>query len=176
MKSIGGINLVKTCPLILQDMPLLASMGSARRLPITTMEDIDQLLGMRMVWYCPNQLGKDGWWVENSPNYVVKDYLAGLANSSIAMPPELAKLIKSFQSGITQPVEAMVAYDTSLKVGLIVDGTKRALTLCHLRQTDQAPLAKGFAAGDDIHILKLSSPYCLSLFFCDFAKLHKLIP
>ena len=75
-----------------------------------------------MVWYKPNAHGSSGWFVESSINYRLFQYLNGLVNRSIKMPDKVDTLVQSFKISLKEPVEILVAFDTSLNIGLIVDG------------------------------------------------------
>ena len=172
MNVIGGINIVKI--LISQgsnDLSVLRNIGTCELKSVKNPNDLEQLLDYYLVWYKTNAVGKSGWYIDDSINYRLYEYVEGLVNGSIKMLPEVSSLIQSFTKALEKPVEILVAFDTYLSKGLIIDGTKRVLALHYLKHSNPDVLEKLFSSIQSIHIFQLNSNHCKILFPCDFLKL-----
>jgi len=173
---IGGINTVKIamgqgCT----DLSAFYGIGGCELKRMVTADDTGQLSEHYLVWYKPNEIGHAGWHVQGSVNYHLSEYVDGLVNGSIRNP-EVLSLVQTLSKGLNQPVEILVAFDTSLNQALIVDGTKRALALNYLRRTEPGSLDRLIRGGYPIHVIQFSSTHCSILFPCDFLKLVMRVP
>jgi hypothetical protein len=171
MAIIGGINIIKLAnnqnPV---DLSVFHGIGTCEKKIVADAKDIEQLSEHYLVWYKPNEAGDSGWNIEGSINYLLNEYMNELTNES--MNTEVKPLIKSFSKGLEKPVEILVAYDTDLNAGLIIDGTKRAIALYYLKHKKTETFSKIIGSNNhQIQILQLNSPSCRVLFPCDFLKL-----
>ncbi|MFW6121935.1 MAG: hypothetical protein ACOC80_13715 [Petrotogales bacterium] len=172
MAVVGGINTVKIA--INQGSTNLSAfrdLGTCELKQVTKPKDLDQLSEHYLVWYKPNKVGLSGWNIDCSVNYRLCEYIDGLVNRSIEIPVQVESLVQSFKNGLEKPVEILVAFDTSLRIALIIDGTKRALALHYLKQKEAEVSERLISSRHPIYILQLNSAHCKILFPCDFLKL-----
>ncbi len=166
MTQIGGVNIVKIAANCgCRDLALFRGIGTCELKRIAKAGDIDVLSQYYLVWYKPNEHGLGGWNVAGSQNYRLLEY------GELTQKYEVSSLIESLESGLKGEIEILVALDTTLNRGLIVDGTKRALALCHLKNNLLESFGNLLTSEYSIDILQLNSPYCKMLFPCDFLKL-----
>ena len=76
-----------------------------------------------------------------------------------------------FICGVASMIEIIVAYDTSLNVGLIVDGTGHALALYHLSLHKPDLFQELLKRNSNINLCQMNSSQCRNIFSHDFAKL-----
>ena len=166
MAIIGGINLVKIARNTgVSDVSAFRPLiQSASRLVGET-RDIERIRNYYLVWYRRNRDNMDGWQFPGSFNYKLSDYKELIQRSKVD------SLIASMRGGLTSNVEITTAYDTSLRKGLIVDGTKRALSLFYLKREEPDIFASVLKSRYSIRMLECRSKYCKALFPCDFMKL-----
>ncbi|MBI2303925.1 MAG: hypothetical protein HYU86_04155 [Chloroflexi bacterium] len=153
------------------DLSAFRGIGTCELKQVARPDDINQLSEHYLVWYKPNEVKLPGWYVDGSVNYRLCEYVDGLVNESIKMTDEVSSLVQSFKKGLENPVEILVAFDTSHNMAVIVDGTKRALALHYLKHKEPEVLEQLISSRHPIHILQLNSTYCKILFPCDFLKL-----
>lgn len=168
MAIIGGINIIKIANSQNSLNPsVFRGIGTCEKKIVVNANDLEQLSKHYLVWYKTNEAGYSGWNIEGSINYLLNEYVNGLTDESITM-----NLIQSFKKGLNKPVEILVAYDTDLDAGLIVDGTKRAIALCYLKHKETETFSQIIGSNNyQIQILQLNSPNCRVLFPYDFLKL-----
>lgn len=173
MKTIGGIDIVKiSTDQGSSDLSIFRDICTCELEQIKSSDDIMKLSGYYLVWYKPNNQGMSGWNIDGSMNYLTWEYGDGLISNSIN-EPEVSSLIQSFRKGLNKPVEILVAFDTLLNAGIIVDGTKRALALYTLAKTEKPVMEQLIKSAYPICVLRLKSAHCCSLFPCDFLKLYR---
>jgi hypothetical protein len=166
LEQIGCINMTKMARSYgCSDLSLFRGIGTCELKRMRDVKDADQISECYLVWYKPNKDGLSGWNVNGSVNYRLGEYL------ELIQKPEVSSLIESFRKGLKSDVEILVAFDTTLNLGLIVDGTKRALALHYLKDSDGDTLNRLLTSDHSIDILQLNSAYCKVLFPCDFLKL-----
>jgi hypothetical protein len=84
---------------------------------------------------------------------------------------EVLEHIKSLRNGWNYPIEIIVAYDTAINRGLIVDATKRSLALYYIKKTEQERLQILLQENDVVNLCQMKSFHCRNIFYHDFAKL-----
>ncbi len=172
MTEIGGINIVKIIAANGGGSFDFSTIGTCEQKQVKNSDELNQLSDHYLVWYKPNDVGRDGWNVNGSINYRLSEYYDGLTAQKIPMRHDINQLIQSLNGGMKEPIEIMVAFDTSLKTGLIVDGTKRAISLYYLMHKNSGSLDNLLSSSQHpVRILQLSSPHCRLLFPCDFLKM-----
>lgn len=172
MAVIGGINLVKIAiSQGVSDLSMFSTIGSCEIIKIDNVTDLDKLLEHYLVWYKPNAVGQGGWQISGSMNYKAREYTDNLIDSSIMVPLSVKNIVDSISKGITSSIDIMVAEDLIIDKAIIVDGTKRALALFLLRQTDPDKLNGLLRSGNPVTIVTLRSKYSKVMFPCDFLKL-----
>ena len=155
----------------------LNGLGSCEKIPLTNITDIEELGNHPIVWYVPNERGEDGHDVPESPHYTVKtrieDFIDGrhIDGNYQDRINQLRCKISSMEDGLTQNVVICVAYDTTYKKSLIVDGVKRSLALYYFMVQKQNILGKLLSSNYEIYILRFSSPCTHKIFYGDFPKL-----
>jgi hypothetical protein len=76
------------------------------------------------------------------------------------------------EKGLTNDIDIIIAYDTFINKGLIVDGTKRSLALYYIKHTDKNLFRNLLASIKySIKFVYLRSYVCRILFPIDFCKL-----
>lgn len=79
--------------------------------------------------------------------------------------------ISSMDDGLRKNVVICVAYDTTYKKSLIVDGVKRSLALYYFMVQKPDILRDLLSSKHEIYILKYSSSCTHEIFLSDFPKL-----
>lgn len=147
------------------------------RIRIIGINDVQRLAENYIVWYTINDNGLSGWDHQGSMNYKVNEFiedlsqLRGLPNHEHEISG-LNLVRESLRTGLTTNVTIRVAHDTFLNKQIIVDGTKRAVSLCTFLGEDLQVLSLLINSEFRIEILKLTSKYCHAVFPCDFNKFY----
>ena len=137
---------------------------------LSSIQDIEELSNYYLVHYKPNYQGKSGLHIKDSENYLCNEY-ADLILKGLNVMPDVYSLIESLKE-LTYDIDIIIAYDTFINKGLIVDGTKRALALCSIKQTNKEQLTNLLNSTKySINIIYLKSNVCRILFPLDFCKL-----
>ena len=79
--------------------------------------------------------------------------------------------IKRLKNGWNYPIEIIVAYDTAINTGLIVDATKHSLALYYIKQTEEQRLQMLLQENDVVNLCQMNSFHCRNIFYHDFARL-----
>jgi hypothetical protein len=143
--------------------------------PLSSIEDIEDLLNYYLVWYKPNQQGRSGVELKDSKNYLFHEYVEGILTGSDNMIQNIYPLIKSLKE-LTSDIDIIIAYDTFIKKGLIIDGTRRALSLYYIKHTNKEQFTNLLNSTKySIKLIYMKSNVCRILFPLDFCKLISLI-
>jgi hypothetical protein len=151
---------------------VFAGIGICQSLKVRSKYDINRLLKYYLVRYKPNEKGDMGLNIEGSLNYVFREYAKKILEESSFMQQEVQPLVQSFrENGLTNDIDIIVALDTTLNKGLIVDGTKRSLTLYYMLHKEKQLFNEVLTSAKSINIVYLKSAVCRILFPLDFCKL-----
>ncbi|WXG39829.1 MAG: hypothetical protein WED07_03220 [Candidatus Freyarchaeum deiterrae] len=152
------------------DLSIFHGLGRCDLKRIENSNDLNELSKYYMVWHTQNGVEPTNWWVSGSANWLFSEYVTGYISGSI-INRDINSIFESFKRGLTANVEILVALDETINKGIIVDGTKRAVALCRIKNEDESALDFLFNSVYQINILKFSSKYCKILFPCDFLRL-----
>jgi hypothetical protein len=72
--------------------------------------------------------------------------------------------------GWSYTIEIIVAYDTSINIGLIVEGISHALALYYLKLDKPELLQELLKINNDVKLCQMNSNQCRDIFSYDFAK------
>ncbi len=132
------------------------------------MKDLDPL---HLVWYRPNQDGRDGWQYQGSTHYTVGEFAQLIQTNRV--PPahrgkqaKIEEYVRRLRNGWTEDIVLLVAYDTGLDKRVIVDGCHRAVALSLLESTDSWLALRSYS----IALLQLESEWARTLYPCDFLR------
>jgi hypothetical protein len=118
---------------------VFTGIGTYQSLKVCTKHDINRLLKYYLVRYKPNEEGYDGPQVKGSLNYLFQEYANKILRESSLMRQEIQHLVQSIsENGLTHNIDIVVALDTTLNKGLIVDGTKRSLALYYMLSREKS--------------------------------------
>jgi hypothetical protein len=92
--------------------------------------------------------------------------LAGLPSSD-----KILKCIEKLKNGWNSPIEIIVAYDTAINKGMIVDGTMHSLALYFIKQTEEERLQSLLQESDVVSLCQMNSLQCRNIFYHYFARL-----
>ena len=144
--------------------------GTAELKPLISIEDIEKLSNYYLVWYKPNHQGISGLHIKDSENYLFNEISEGVLKGSQTLQ-YVYPLIESLKE-LTHDIDIIIAYDTFINKGVIIDGTKRALALYYIKHTNKTQLTNLLASTKySIKIIYLRSNICRVLFPLDFCKL-----
>jgi hypothetical protein len=145
--------------------------GTCKCEKLTTSMDIEQFLDYYLVWYKPNNDGQSGPNIEGSTNHRFGEYVATVLKGSADNMNQIRPIIESLGSGLDNNIDIVVALDTSINKGLVVDGTKRSLALYYLKNKERGNFISLLASKHSINIITLKSSITRILFPVDFCKL-----
>ena len=137
--------------------------------------DLERISEYYLVWYKlkhTNENGKSGHQY-NTTNFHFSKYIEEFLHHPTTLPSNDAVLeyIKKLKNGWSYPIEIIVAYDTSIKTGLIVDGTKHSLALFYIKQTQEEELQILLQKNQVVKLCQMNSFHCRNIFFHDFARI-----
>ena len=159
----------------------LNSLGTCERLYIKSVSDIEKLSKYYLVWYTINEEGLEGWDKTGSYNYTVyaftRDFIENKINSKLYIKriKQLKNCIKKLKDGLNQPVNIRVAYHSTLKKALVVDGVKRIISLYYLMLVNPEILDGLLSSEHSISIVQFTSKKAQDIFPGDFHKLQRNI-
>ena len=131
---------------------------------------MEQFLDYYLVWYKPNNDGQSGPNIEGSTNHRFGEYVGTVLKGSADNMNQIRPIIESLGSGLDNNIDIVVALDTSINKGLVVDGTKRSLALYYLNK-ERENFINLLASKHSINIITLKSSITRILFPVDFCKL-----
>lgn len=147
--------------------------GVCKMSTITKISDLEELTQYYLPWYKPNSDNQMGYNIKGSINYKFDQYIVDFAEGKehLLERDKIAGYIQSHRNGWKVPIEIIVAFDTSINVGLIVDGTHRSLALYYLYVGDGELLRNVLTSNMAVNMCVLESEKCKNLFPYDFRKL-----
>jgi len=155
----------------------MGSVGRCERIMIKDRSDLKSLSSYYLVWYTINDEGLDGYDKTNSYNYslhdITQDYLNGrlITTSYKIRIEQLEECMRQFEMGLTKPIDIRVVCDTTINKSLVVDGTKRLISLYYFMLQKPKLLDRLLSSDHSIYILNYSSDVCHEFFPYDFHKL-----
>ena len=136
--------------------------------------NLEKIREYYLVWYKlkNNKNGKSGH-QHCTTNFRFSDYINELLLNPTVLPSNDAVLesIKKLKNGWSYPIEIIVAYDTAIKTGLIVDATKHSLALYYIKRTQEDELQMLLQKNEAVSLCQMNSFHCRNIFFHDFARI-----
>ncbi len=154
----------------------LNTIGTCARLHINCGDDVKKLSSYHLVWYTENGKGESGFDKENSFNYTLHDFANDFINKKLGNSygerlKQLKKTLSDLRGGLRKPIDIRVAYDSTLKKAVVVDGVKRVISLYYFMLKEPNTLSRIFSSEYPVYILKFVSDKCQDIFPCDFKKI-----
>lgn len=139
--------------------------------------DLEKICKYYLVWYKNNNndSSRKSSFQSITTNFQFSEYI----NEFLYHPTELPssngvlKHINRLKNGWNYQIEIIVAYDTAINTGLIVDATKHSLALYYIKQTEEERLQVLLQENRVVNLCQMNSFHCRNIFHHDFARLIK---
>jgi len=146
--------------------------GSVDTIPLLTPNDFEKLAQCYLVWYNNNDRGYN---VDGSVNFRLSEYIQSFQNkeerAKLPYNDKVCEIIGNLKNGWNYTIEIIVAYDTSINVGLILESVSHALALCYLRLDQPELLQELLKINSDVKLCHMNSNQCRDIFSYDFTKI-----
>ena len=150
--------------------------GSVDTIHLLELDDFEKLARYYLVWYKPNSNNERGYNVDGSINFRLSEYIEEFqdkdAQAKLPSSDKVSDIIEKLKRGWNYTIEIIVAYDTSINIGLIVGGTAHALALYYLRLAKPELLQELLKINSDVNLCQMNSSQCRDIFSYDFAKIR----
>src|ERR687885_1277263 len=149
--------------------------GSVDTILLVTPNDFEKLAQYYLVWYKPNNNNDRGYNVDGSVNFRLSEYIQLFQDKEeCARLPyvyRVSEIVEKLKRGWNYTIEIIVAYDTSINVGLIVESVSHALALYYLKLDQPELLQELLKINSDVKLCQMNSNQCRDIFSYDFAKI-----
>ena len=149
--------------------------GSCDIIPLLKLNDFEKLAQYYLILYKPNSNNERGYNVDGSVNFRLDEYIEAFqdkdAQAKLPYRDKVSDIIEKLKRGWNYTIEIIVAYDTSINAGLIVDDTAYALALYYLRLHKPELLQELLKINSDVNLCQMNSSQCRDIFSYDFAKI-----
>ena len=138
--------------------------------------DLEKICKYYLVWYKNNNNNSSKTsYQSTTTNFQFSEYISMFLNHRTQLPSNNGVLegIKRLKNGWNYPIEIIVAYDTAINTGLIVDATKTSLALYYIKQTEEERLQMLLQENDVVNLCQMNSFHCRNIFHHDFSRLIK---
>jgi hypothetical protein len=137
--------------------------------------DLEKICKCYLIWYKLSSSG-DSYHqstTTRSTNFQFSEYINEFLYDPTQLPSNdgVLEYIKRLKNGWIYPIEIIVAYDTAINKGLIVDATKHSLALYYIKQTEEARLEKLLQENNVVNLCQMNSLQCRNIFYHDFARI-----
>ena len=154
--------------------------GSVDTILLVTPNDFERLTQYYLVWYKPNSNNDRGYNVDGSINFRLSEYIEAFQDkdkqAKVPNADKISEVIERLKHGWNYTIEIIVAYDTSINAGLIVEGISHALALYYLRLDKPELLQELLKINSDVKLCQMNSNQCRDIFSYDFAKIASNSP
>ena len=154
--------------------------GSVDTILLITPNDFERLAQYYLVWYKPNSNNDRGYNVDGSINFRLSEYIEAFQDkdkqAKVPNADKISEVIERLKHGWNYTIEIIVAYDTSINAGLIVEGISHALALYYLRLDKPELLQELLKINSDVKLCQMNSNQCRDIFSYDFAKIASNSP
>jgi hypothetical protein len=136
--------------------------------------DLEKICKYYLVWYKANNThGRKSSYQSTTTNFQFSEYINEFLYDPTQLPSNNVVLehIKALKIGWNYPIEIIVAYDTAIKTGLVVDATKHSLALYYIKETEEERLQMLLQENEVVNLCQMNSFHCRNIFYHDFAKL-----
>jgi len=149
--------------------------GSVDTILLLTPNDFEKLAQYYLIWYKPNNNNDRGYNVDGSVNFRLSEYIISFQNKEerarLPYNDKVSEIIEKLKRGWNYTIEIIVAYDTSINVGLILESVSHALALCYLRLDQPELLQELLKINSDVKLCHMNSNQCRDIFSYDFTKI-----
>src|SRR5919199_5222306 len=153
--------------------------GSVDTILLLTPNDFEKLSQYYLVWYKPNNNNDRGYNVDGSVNFRLSEYTQLFQDKEerarLPYADKVSEFIEKLKHGWNYTIEIIVAYDTSIDVGLIVESVSHALALYYLKWDKPELLQELLNINSDVKLCQMNSDQCKDIFSYDFAKIASSI-
>jgi len=177
--KIFPLNKIKESLVVVRNETLVRNMykgiGECTVSQIIEPADLERIREYYLVWYKlehNNENRKSGH-QHDTTNFQFSEYMDEFLHHPTGLPSYDAVLeyIKKLKNGWSFPIEIIVAYDTTIKTGLIVDAAKHSLALYYIKQTREEELQMLLQKNGVVNLCQMNSFHCRNIFFHDFARI-----
>jgi hypothetical protein len=119
----------------------------------------------------PNEKGETGLGFRGSINYRLDEYANVILDKSVQINEETRKIINGLRQGLSKSITIVIAIDTTINKGLIVDANKRATALYYFKHKEQATFEKLLNSKYHITVVQMKSPVFRIIYPLDFMNL-----
>ena len=149
--------------------------GSVDTILLLTPNDFEKLAQYYLVWYKPNNNNDRGYNVDGSVNFRLSEYIQLFQDKEkcarLPYVDKVSEIVEKLKRGWNYTIEIIVAYDTSINVGLIVESVSHALALYYLKLDQPELLQELLKINSDVKLCQMNSNQCRDIFSYDFAKI-----
>jgi hypothetical protein len=133
--------------------------------------DLEKLRKYYLVWYKPTSTYHH--YISATSNFQFSEYIDELLYDPTQFPSndKVLECTRRLKNGWNYPIEIIVAYDTAINKGLIVDGTEHSLALYFIKQKEEERLQILLQENDIVNLCQMNSLQCRNIFYHDFARL-----
>ena len=154
--------------------------GSVDTILLVTPNDFERLTQYYLVWYKPNSNNDRGYNVDGSINFRLSEYIEAFQDkdkqAKVPNGDKVSEIIERLKHGWNYDIEIIVAYDTSINAGLIIEGISHALALYYLKLDKPELLQELLKINSDVKLCQMNSNQCRDIFSYDFAKIASNSP
>jgi hypothetical protein len=135
--------------------------------------DLEKISKYYLVWRKPNDNRKNSYQSTTSKNFQFGEYMNEFLYDPKQLPSssEVLEYIKRLKNGWNYPIEIIVAYDTTINIGLIVDAARHSLALYYIKQTEEERLQTLLQENKEVNLCQMNSFHCRNIFYRDFTNL-----
>jgi hypothetical protein len=148
--------------------------GSVETIPLITPNDFEKFSQYYLAWYKPNRNNDRGYNVDGSVNFRLSEYIEAFQDKDkrekLPNSDKVSDIVEKLKRGWSYTIEIIVAYDTSINIGLIVEGISHALALYYLKLDKPELLQELLKINSDVKLCQMNSNQCRDIFSYDFAK------
>jgi hypothetical protein len=134
--------------------------------------DLEKISKYYLIWYKSSSSSYHQY-ASTTSNFQFSEYIDEFLYDPTQLPSNdrVLEYIKKLKNGWKDPIEIIVAYDTAINKGLIVDGTKQSLALYYIKQTEEERLQILLQENAVVNLCQMNSLQCRNIFYHDFARL-----
>ena len=149
--------------------------GSCDIIPLLKLNDFEKLAQYYLILYKPNSNNERGYNVDGSVNFRLSEYIQLFQDKEkcarLPYVDKVSEIVEKLKRGWNYTIEIIVAYDTSINVGLIVESVSHALALYYLKWDKPELLQELLNINSDVKLCQMNSDQCKDIFSYDFAKI-----
>ena len=135
--------------------------------------DLEKICKYYLVWHKIHNNDRKSSNQSTTTNFQFGEYINEFLYDPTQLPSnnEVLEHIERLKNGWNYPIEIIVAYDTAINTGLIVDAIRHSLALYYINQTEEETLQMLLHENDVVNLCQMNSFHCRNIFYHDFARL-----